>query len=134
MSLTISDWISKGNCTYWLSRIDFEKVLVTDHFGLNSEKYLLLTISDWIPKGPVTDYLGLRFKSYLWLTISDLISKGVPVIDYNGLKSKRYLWLTTSDWIQKVPVTDYLGPRIEFQKASVTEYLCKWELLKRVYY
>ena len=32
--MTISDWILKGTC-YWLSRIEFQKVPVTDYLILN---------------------------------------------------------------------------------------------------
>ena len=98
----ISDWIPKGTC-YWRSRIEFQKVLVTDYIGLNSKRYLLPTILDWIPKGtcywlswtefqkiPVTVYLGLNSIRFLLLTISDWISKGTGVTDYIGLNVKRY--------------------------------------------
>ena len=43
--MNISDSIRKDTC-YWLSRIEFRKVSVTDYLGLNSKRYLLLTISD----------------------------------------------------------------------------------------
>ena len=120
MLLTISNWIWKGTC-YWLSRIEFQKVPVscdwlswiesqnvpvTDCLELNSQRYLLLTISDWIWKG--TCY---------WL--SQIEFKKVPVTDYLESNSKRYLWLTILDWVSKD--TSYWLYRLEFQNVPITD-------------
>ena len=102
----------------WLSRIEFQKVPITDYLGLNSKRYLLLTIwdsiSDWILNG-----------ACYWL--SRIEFQEVHVTDYPGLNSKRYLlltiWDSISDWIPRG--TCYWLSRIEFQKVSVADL--PWE-------
>ena len=108
------NWLSRiefqkvGTC-YWLSWIEFKRY--TDYLGLNSKRYLLLTVSRIeFQNVLVTEYLVLNSKRYLLLIISDWISKGTCycvsrigcqnffVTVYHGLNVKKYLFLCILDW------------------------------------
>ena len=135
---TDSDWIPKGTY-YWLSWIEFQKVPATDYLGLNSKRYLSLTISDWVLKGTIywlswiefqtvhiTDYLGLNTKKYKCYLLSRYEFQKVPVTDYIRLSFKRYHLLTILAWIPKDTYYHYLGLNSErYLLLTITDWITK---------